>query len=295
MTRVLVTGAHGFIGQHLVRELEPHYDRVIAIDRQHGDLREPGIAEHIIGYERADVVIHLAAKVGRQFGEDDLGATITDNATMTAHVAQACGRHNARLVYASTSEVYGDQGDSLCEEHVSDNRGRIHNLYGLSKRWGEEAARLYAPDGLTILRLSMPYGPGLPWGRGRAAIINMLWQALTLAPIPVHRDAERSWCYVGDTVRGIRMIVGQAEGGVFNVGRDDNPVSMLHVAELACDLTGAPVDLIEMVDAPQNQTVVKRLSTARLRSLGWQPEVELEQGMLLVHDWIVSEAAEVLV
>ncbi len=285
-----MTGAHGFIGRHLSTELEPHHE-VICIDRHDGDLRVLGAADYLIGTYRPDVVVHLAAKVGRQFGEDDLGETIADNASMTALVAQACGRHDARLVYASTSEVYGDQGDGLCEEIASDNRGRVHNLYGLSKRWGEEAAHLYAPDGLTILRLSMPFGPGLPWGRGRAAIVNMLWQALTRQPIPVHRGAERSWCYVADTVRGIRYTIERAESGVFNVGRDDAPVTMLSVAQRACLMTGASGDLIELVDAPNNQTVVKRLSTARLRSLGWKPEVELDEGMGRVLDWIKDEMA----
>lgn len=291
MARILITGANGFVGSHLVPELREHGHDVIGVDRHDGDLRDLGTADYLIGTYRPDVCVHLAAKVGRQFGEDDPGETIRDNATMTTLVAQACGRHGARLVYASTSEVYGDQGDDVCEEYVSDNRGHIHNLYALSKRWGEEAARLYAPEGLTTLRLSMPFGSGLPWGRGRAAIINMLWQALTRAPIPVHRNAERSWCHVSDTVRGIRMIIKQAETGVFNVGRDDNPRSMLEVAEVACKLTGAPFDLIEMVNAPANQTCVKRLSTARLRSLGWRPEVELEDGMRMVLAWIESRMA----
>jgi nucleoside-diphosphate-sugar epimerase len=288
MERVLITGAKGFIGQHLVRELEPYYE-VIGVDRDDGNLLAPLRADAIICDERPDIVVHLAAKVGRQFGDEDPVATIMDNAGMTSLIAEACGAYSARLVYASTSEVYGDQGMKLCQEIISDHRGRVHNLYGLSKRWGEEAAELYAPEGLTILRLSMPYGPGLPWGRGRAAIINMLWQALTRSPIPVHVGAERSWCWVGDTVRGIRYAI-ESEGGVFNVGRDDASVSMERVAEIACDLTGADRDLIQFIHAPTNQTVVKRLSTWKLRKLGWAPKVDLHEGMERCLEWIKDEA-----
>lgn len=288
--RILITGVDGFVGRHLRHELDVFHD-VVGVDRADGDLRVPGVAKDLIEKHRPDVVVHLAAKVGRQFGEDDLPVTISDNATMTALVAQACDWFGSRLVYASTSEIYGDIGDDTAHEDVDRvaGVGGIHNLYGLSKRWGEEVAELYAPEGLTILRLSMPFGAGLPWGRGRAAIINMLWQALTRQPIPVHRGAERSWCWVGDTVRGIRYTIERSEGGAFNVGRDDNPVSMLAVAQRACFLTDAPLDLIELVDAPSNQTVVKRLATGKLRSLGWEPEVDLYDGMERVLAWIKSE------
>lgn len=289
--RVLVTGAEGFIGRHLVGELAGHGHDVVGVDRRHGDLRKEREARSWVADVRPDVVVHLAAKVGRQFGEADVEATIRDNAVMTAHVARACAAVGARLVYASTSEVYGDQGDRVCVEGRSDGKGRVHNLYGLSKGWGEQVAGLYAPEGLTVLRLSMPYGPGLPWGRGRAAIINMLWQALTGRPIPVHRGAERCWCWVGDTVAGIRLTIERSAGGVFNVGRDDNRVLMEDVARLACLLAGASADLIEMVDAPADQTVVKRLSNDRLRALGWEPTVELDDGMLRCLEWIREEMA----
>lgn len=291
--RVIVTGAAGFIGSNLIPELRDYGHEVMAVDSDEYDLRDPAhVQELFLDGSDADVVIHLAARVGRLFGEDDPAETIADNAGMTALVAKAAGILGIRMVYASTSEVYGDQGDADCVEIASDRRGRVHNIYGLSKRWGEEACQLYAPRGFTALRLSMPYGPGLPWGRGRAAIVNMLWQALNRKPIPVHANAERSWCWIGDTVAGIRLTIERAEEGVFNVGRDDNAVSMYQVAALACELTGAPRDLIETIEAPANQTVVKRLNTARLRSLGWQPTVSLRDGMQRTLDWIIRESAQ---
>ena len=82
------------------------------------------------------------------------------------------------------------------------------------------------------------------------------------------------------------MTIEDTDGGVFNVGRDDASVTMLHVAMLACDLTGAPYELIEEIDAPARQTVVKRLATEKLRGLGWEPQVELEEGMRMTLDWV---------
>lgn len=285
--RIVVTGGSGFIGSHLIPELRRSGHAVFNFDSKNNwvhNLRNPEAPKRIAAL-KPDVVIHLAAKVGRLFGEDDVQETIVDNAGMTAAVAQVCGQNNIRLLYASTSEVYGDWDTQLCCE--DDPFTRVpHNMYGLSKRWGEEACRLYAPEGLTIMRFSMPYGPGLPAGRGRAALINFLYSALHLEPLTVHRGSERSWCWIGDTVRAVRMLLELTDGGAFNIGRDDNAMTMREVAEMCCDLTGSPYELIEEVDPPVMQTVVKRLSMTKIRDLGWTPRVELEEGMERCLSWV---------
>jgi nucleoside-diphosphate-sugar epimerase len=290
--RIGVTGAAGFIGSWLGVELIQYGHDVSGFDRTYGDgdLLEPGVFADWLRRTRLDVVVHLAAQVGRIFSEDDVRRTVRLNAEMTMVVAQACDAAGVRLAYASTSEIYGDQGDRLCTE---DGPWVLpQGAYGLTKRWGEEACRLYAPNGLVIVRPSMPYGPGSPPGRGRRAMDTMLWQAHHRMPITVHRDAERSWCWVGDVVRGIRLAIEQPAAGVYNIGRDDDPRSMLDVARLACKIAGAPEDLIVEVDPPAGQTVVKRLATDRLRALGWSPTVELEDGMQRVYDWVRRFDAE---
>lgn len=283
--RILVTGAAGFIGTHLSRELFTHGHDIVGVDRVDGDLTIPGVFSRQLRKHRPAVVVHLAAQVGRLFGEDDLAHTVTSNALMTTLVANACGETGTRLVYASTSEIYGDNGDAVC--HEEDGPFSLpHNLYGVSKGWGENVCELYAPDPLTIWRISMPYGPGLPAGRGRAAMINFLYNAYHHLPITVHRNSERSWCWIGDTVRAMRLTIEQEAAGAWNIGRDDNPTPMLTVAERACELADAPKDLIELVDAPARQTVVKRLSTEKIRSLGWAPQVELDEGMERTLAWV---------
>lgn len=231
-----------------------------------------------------DICYHLAAQVGRLFGEQDVVHTVRHNAEMTTIVARHCGEKNIRLAYVSTSEVYGDQGEEACDEY-----GKLllpHNLYGLTKRWGEEAAQLFAPTNLVIARLSMPYGPGVPPGRGRRAMDTMLWQAHHNLPLTVHIGAERSWCWIGDTVRALRLIIEQPEAGIYNIGRDDDPRTMLEIAQKACDMAGASRELITMIPAPPMQTVVKRLSTERIRQLGWAPTIDIEEGMSRVFDWV---------
>jgi nucleoside-diphosphate-sugar epimerase len=283
--RVLITGHRGFVGQHLTQELRSSGYTVIGHDMEEGDLTVPGVFAKAVAMYQPKQVIHLAAQVGRLFGEEDLQFTVEENATMTTLVAKVCGENSIPVLYSSTSEVYGDCGNKLCFEGQPPIR-IPHNLYGLSKRWGEEVLRLYAPQGLKIVRLSMPYGPGAPPGRGRRAMDNFLWHAYHRQPITVHRGAERSWCHVSDTVRGIRLVMERGHEMAYNVGRDDRPLSMERLATMACELTGAPLRLIELVEAPQGQTVVKRLSTDRLRALGWKPEVELEEGLPELLEWV---------
>lgn len=289
--KALITGAAGFIGTHLTGELVEHGHEVVGVDIRDGvDLAHPGTFHRLLLDHQPDIVVHLAALVGRAQGEQSIMQTVMQNAGVTAEVARACGREHVRLAYASSSEVYGDRGDELCRELGELYLRLPHNLYGLSKRWGEEVCRLYAPDKLLVLRLSMPYGPGLPPGQGRAALPTFLWQAMRGDKITVHRGAERSWCWVGDTVRGVRMAMetdqyGQS-GRAVNVGRSDNATPMVRVAEMCCLAADAPFDLIEEVDPPPRQTIIKRLETAQLNMLGWTPRVSLPEGIRLTHRWL---------
>jgi nucleoside-diphosphate-sugar epimerase len=285
-TRIAITGASGFVGSWLTKELEKHDYEVFTTDINIDgrNLLDENSFREWIDEVNPDICYHLAAQVGRIFGERDVVHTVRHNAEMTTIVAKYCGERGIRLAYVSTSEVYGDQGEKDCDEY-----GELklsHNLYGVTKYWGEQAAELFAPTNLVIARLSMPYGPGVPPGKGRRAMDTMLWQAYHGMPLTVHEGAERSWCWIGDTVRALRMIIEQPDAGIFNIGRDDDPRSMLEIAERACELAGASKELIQIVPAPAMQTIVKRLSTARIRQLGWTPTIELEEGIEYVFEWV---------
>ncbi len=283
--KVLITGAEGFIGKHLSAHLKDLNYEVIGVDFKDGDLREDGVADMIIGRYKPSVVIHLAAQVGIYFNECDCVHAINSNATMTLRVAKACTKHGARLIHTSTSEVYGDRGEEMLREDEP-LIGKPTGIYAISKRWSEDAAKEYAGDGLVIIRPSMPYGPGEAVGQGRRAMDNMLWQAYWRMPIIVHKGSARSWCWIGDTVAGYELILREGASGIFNVGRDDAEVSMLEIAHMACDLARVPYGLITEVEPPLKKTVIKRLSTEKLRSLGWVPTVELSEGMPQVFEWV---------
>ena len=288
--RILVTGVGGFIGSYLVPELEAAGYRVDGIDRDEADLDVPGDFADVVSRKEYDIVVHLAAKTSRLLCEEYPVAAIRDNVTATTFVARECGKRGIKLVYASTSEVYGHQGDVwLTEASPTVPTG----IYALTKLWGEQVVKLYVPDAL-IMRLSMPYGPfqapaGFsPVGKGRAAIVNFLYQALHRQLIPVHIGAERSLCYVTDTVLAIRMLLEQGRTGIWNVGRDDATVPMRELAQVACTLTGAPLSLIQDVPAPERQVVVKRLSMQKLLFIGWRPTVGTHEGMKKVLAWVMT-------
>lgn len=286
--KIMITGSSGFIGSHLSRELEDAGHVVFGMDIRNGpeeDASDAGNLYTAFSRHNPDVLVHLADNVGRIFGDDDVMETVRDHVGMTAVVAQACGDAGVRLVYGSTGEIYGDNGYKVCDESNGPFR-RPGSLYGLSKRLGEEVGELYAPDGFTTLRISGAYGPGLDAGLGQPALMNILWQARYKMTIPVYRGSERSWCWIGDTVRAIRLTIERGVGA-YNICRDDDPVSTWAVAEIACVQTGAFQSLVEIGDPPSQQTVVRRLSAERLRQLGWQPMMSLYDGMKTTLDsWV---------
>jgi len=280
--KVLVTGASGFVGRALVEELR-HGARayeVHPVERDAGDLADDGVAERAIAAARPDVVVHAAARIGVVRCDDEPLLSLRSNVFATMRVGRACAAHGARLAYVSTADVYGVA--AVADEETPT---APESLYALTKRWGEQASELYAPDGLVVLRLANPYGPGLEPGQGKGALPSMLWQAENRERIPAYRGEMRTWCWIGDVARAIRLVLEAGEDGIFNVGSDADPIPMTDAARIACDITGAPHDLIDEVEPPPGR-VAPTISVERLRALGWRAEVGLEDGLrMLLESW----------
>ncbi len=280
--RILVTGASGFVGRALVEELR-HGERayeVHPLERSDGDLAEDGVAERALASSGVDTVVHAAARIGVVRCEEEPELALRSNVLATIRVAQACAAHGARLAYVSTVDVYG-----VAAVAREDTPPAPISFYALTKWWGEQAAQLYAPDGLVVLRLANPYGPGVEPGQGKGALPTMLHQAGRGEPIPAFRGEARSWCWVGDVARAVRMVLESGEDGVFNVGSDADPVALIDAARIACSLTGASPDLVEEIEPPPGR-VTPSIEVERLRGLGWRAEVGLEEGLRqLLESW----------
>jgi nucleoside-diphosphate-sugar epimerase len=276
--KVLLTGASGFVGRALHDELR-HADgayEVHLLGRAEGDLADDGVAEAAIAEVRPDVVVHAAARIGVVRCDEAPELALRSNVLATTQVARAAATHDARLAYLSSSDVYGSAVEA--DEQTAP---APESFYALTKLWGEQAAMLCAPEGLTILRLANPYGPGVDAGQAKGAVPTMLRQADAREPILVYRGEARTFCWIGDVVRAIRLVVESGEEGAFNIGADGEAVALADVARLACELTGAPPELIEEVEPPPGR-VMTRISIQRLRALGWRPEVALDEGMRLL-------------
>lgn len=298
--RIAVTGAAGYIGGHLARELTARGHEVLAQDA-HGtslipaastfDLSDDGARREWLSDTRPDLVVHLAARYGRVWCENGLKETAYANAGITAELARDCAARGIRLLYVSSSEVYGLA--ALRSGPVPEDASlQPLNMYGLTKKWGEEACQAYAPDGLAVARLNMPYGPaavlpqpgtvphhsGCVGDVGYNALHTMLWQARHGMPITVHRGTERCYTWIGDAIRGLALIAESGRAGTWNVCRDDDYLSSADLAHRCVALAGSTSDVIEK--EPDGQvTPRKHLSSARLRALGWQPSVSLADGM----------------
>lgn len=290
--KVLCLGGKGFIGSRLSAELISRDHETVCTNRSDGDLSlDVYIPINLIERHQPDLVVHLAATPGRIYGEQTPAWTVDDNTTSTIHVAQACAELDKRLCYISTSEVYGDEchvlrytlennfsslNGSVIEEQAG--RGAMRNLYAITKWTGELASQLYAPKDLLIIRPSMTYGPSMQIGYGRAALPTMINNFLHGEKFIVHRETYRSWCYIDDLVRGMADVLERGEG-IYNVGRDDDLRSMPELARLVCDTLVFDYDLIELGQHDPSITPIKDISMARLRSLGWEPKIDIIEGI----------------
>ncbi len=295
--RIAVTGAAGYIGGHLTRELAVRGHEVFAQDvlpvppAAMFDLSDDDHRRRWLGLYRPDLVVHLAARYGRVWCEDGLKETAYANAGLTAELARDCADAGIRLLYVSSSEVYGAAA-MLPGPVTEDASLQPLNMYGLSKKWGEEASLVYAGPGLAVARLNMPYGPPavlpqpgtIPRHSGRVgevgynALHTMLWQASHDMPITVHKGTERCYTWIGDAIRGLALVAESGKAGAWNVCRDDDYVSSADLARRCTGLAGSSSDVIEK--EPDGQvTPRKHLDSTRLRQLGWHPSVSLAQGM----------------
>jgi nucleoside-diphosphate-sugar epimerase len=297
MTTILVTGGLGVIGSRMVPLLREHGNDVKVLDNRILRLRDYIRADicSMVETERAfkewqvDYVFHLAGEVGRENGELFARRAVDINVSGTLNLIQLCREYGSRLIYASTSEAYGDVGETVMHENLVP--GKLTNCYALSKFQAEQYIRHFVENydlQAHIFRIFMCYGPGEYPSYYRSAISRFVYNAIHDRPIYVHQSTVRSWCYVDDIVEGWQAVTQHFKPGIpelYNLGRHD-PLPMAEVARLVCELSGKSEDLIRYIEMPKFVTRTKLASFEKARQhLEFESKVPLEVGLERTIEW----------
>jgi dTDP-glucose 4,6-dehydratase len=309
MTTCLVTGGAGFLGSHLCDELLGRGNRVICVDNlETGSLNN---IEHI----RSDSFVHLNLDItAPYFVEEPIGFvyhlaspaspidylrlplhTLKVGSYGTHHTLGLAKQHRARFLTASTSEVYGDpqvhpQPESYWG-HVNPIGPR--GVYDEAKRYAEALTMAYhRQQGVdtAIVRIFNTYGPRMRPHDGRA-IPTFLRQALQDRPITVFGDGSqtRSFCYVDDLIRGIILLAESGHHDPVNIG-NPNEFTLLELAEAVLEVTGSSSEIVYEA-LPTDDPQVRQPDITLAKSiLGWEPAIELRDGLQRTIDQSGREA-----
>lgn len=309
--RTLVAGGSGFIGSHLCDHLIAQGHAVTAIDNCITG-RAKNVA-HLTSHDRfsllewdvtealkwhGDAIFHLASPASPEGYLRHPFETLRANSVGTDNLLGLARENNAKFLFASTSEIYGDP---LVHPQSEDYWGNVNPIgpracYDESKRFGEaitmEYVRQYGVDA-RIIRIFNTYGPRNDPRDGRV-VPNFIAQALVEQPITIYGDGTqtRSFCYVSDLVRGIAaaMFTAESKGEVFNLGNPDER-TIQEFADIIVRLTGTNVPIVYK-PLPADDPKRRRPDIAKARAtLGWSPEISLESGLAETITYFRSELA----
>src|SRR4051795_10150321 len=310
MATCLVTGGAGFLGSHLCEELLRRGNRVICVDNlETGSLRNiehirvpefvflpVDIVEPYFVDERVDVVYHAASPASPI---DYLRLplhTLKVGSHGTHHSLGLAKAHRARFLLFSTSEVYGDPQVHPQPEHYWGHVNPIgpRGVYDEAKRYAEALTMAYhRQQGVdtSIVRIFNTFGPRMRPNDGRA-IPTFLRQALSEKPVTVFGDGSqtRSFCYVDDLVRGLVLLM---ESGVHEPVNIGNPIEMtlLEMAKAVIELTESRSEIV-FEALPVDDPKVRQPDISRAKDLlGWEPEVELREGLRKTIDHAMEQLA----
>jgi len=305
MGRISITGGAGFVGSHLCDAVLDAGHDVVAIDNLVTGSVD-NIA-HLLDEARFTFVDHDISRPWPELGDVD-GIlhfaspaspidylelpieTLEAGSLGTMNVLQLAHRVGARVVLASTSEVYGDP---LVHPQVEEYWGNVNpvgprSVYDEAKRFSEAVTMAYhRTHGVSvgIIRIFNTYGPRMRPSDGRV-VSNFIGQALAGTPLTVYGDGSqtRSFCFVSDLVRGILAVLASDEVGPLNLG-SPGEFTMLELAEVVLELTGSASAIVHEPlpedDPRQRQPDITRIG----ERLGWVPEVPLAEGVARTIEW----------
>jgi UDP-glucose 4-epimerase len=290
--RICITGACGHIGSALLESFGEEHE-ITVVDNMsaqrypslfgrnirfyHGDVLDPDVYKYIQG---SQVCIHLAAitDAASSFGNPD--AVHKVNLLGTKNVAKACASVGSRMIFPSTTSVYGSQSDVVDE---SCHELRPQSPYAQSKLLAEQAIRTSDCD-FTILRLGTIFGP-TPGMRFHTAVNKFVWQSVVGDEITVWRGAllqKRPYLHIFDCVSAIRHVTKHLAGPFYDIGKRVlyNVVTGNHcprdILDIIADYRKMRVDFVD--HSILNQ-LSYNVSADKLRLTGWNPTRTLRDGI----------------
>lgn len=310
---VVVTGAAGFLGSTLVRRLLDSGDSVLGIDdystgdraNWQGLEGRPGfrtlfgdVCEAFPDLGDVDVIFHLASPASPVDYAELPIRTLRVNSLGTEQCCKLAVQTGARLVFASTSEVYGDP---LVHPQPETYWGNVNpngerSCYDEGKRYGEAIVaayrRAHGIDG-RIVRIFNTYGPRMRVDDGRL-VPALIMQALVGAPFTIYGNGRqtRCLCYVDDLIDGLLRYAGAAKPvhAVMNLG-SDHEVTVDEVAREVAEICEVPVRF-DRRPARADDPARRRPDLSRAReTIGWSPATPLRKGLASTVEWFGSIAA----
>lgn len=302
--KVLITGVAGFIGSNLAKTQLDQGDEVYGVDNlSTGQMRNidqleglnfinSSVSESIDSLpKKVDVVYHFASPASPEKYMAQALNTMEVNTTGTLKLLEYASSNSARLIFASTSEIYGDPLVSPQKEIYWGNVNPIgpRSVYDEAKRFGETLVAHFQREKLAnagIVRIFNTYGPNMDPYDGRV-VSNFIRQALQGKPLTIYGNGEqtRSFCYIDDLVNGIMAMGISSQPGPINLGNPEER-TLLNLAEIVLDITKSSSELI-FLKLPEDDPKQRCPDITQAKSLlGWQPTVDISSGIQSTADWI---------
>jgi|TARA_B110000263_G_C15299784_1_gene507369 dTDP-glucose 4,6-dehydratase len=312
MLTSLITGGAGFLGSHLCEKLLSHGHKVICFDSlltgresnisRHSDnpnfeFIQGTVTEFINIPDNIDYLLHFASPASPKDYRDNPIHTLKAGSIGTHNVLGLARAKKARVLLASTSEIYGDPLESPQKESYWGNVNPVgpRSVYDEAKRFSEAITMAYYREhniDVRIARIFNCYGPRMRPDDGRA-VPNFFIQALKNDPITIYGEGlqTRSFCYVTDLVDALLKLLMISDDSmtslyerIFNIGGTEE-ITVLGLAEIIKIEVGSSSE-IKFHSLPEDDPMVRKPDISRAeRLLEWSPKVTLKEGISISSDW----------
>lgn len=293
--KIAVTGHLGTIGQPLVKALRAAGHEVIGIDIRHST---DGVRADVAEYRQleaampkdVELVYHLAAEFGRHNGEDYYEQVWRTNATGTKNVLMLQKVRGFKLVFASSSEVYGERPGVFLDESLALDPKLLSNDYAISKLVNEaqiENAQKQWGAQVMTLRFFNAYGPGEFYHAYRSVVCLFAYRALKSLPFTVYEGYHRVFQYVDDLVATLVRAATRFEPGLIANVAGTEYVSVRYMYDLLRTLVPESLSPVTFEPEEKHNVTSKKPSIARAQTyLGHDPSVKLKDGLVETVRWM---------